>query len=182
MGSQTASTEIPRFRVRAVGAFHQQPGCPEYSVSALSPERLHHLCRDECYHPSDQRKRIARIEVIRIRPQIARDEPVADLIQDPWRVLPCDAGAAGCSAEFEDPEYPSAGRDSIYYVRAIQEPSPTVNGAQLRCEYDDTGQCISVSPCYIDDRTEYQDDCLSETAERAWSSPIFLEFSGNSGS
>jgi hypothetical protein len=177
MGSQAASTEIPRFRVRAVGAFHQKPGCPEYSISALSPERLHHLCRDECYHPSDERKRIARIEVIRIRPQIARGEAVIDLIEDPWRVLPCRPDAAGCSAKFEDPEYPAAGRDTLYYVRAIQEPSPTVNGAQLRCETDETGQCISTSPCYIDSRTDDQDDCLADAKERAWSSPIFLQFS-----
>jgi len=176
MGSHAAATEIPRFRVRAVGAFHQKPGCPEYSISALSPERLHHLCRDECYHPSDQRKRIARIEVIRIRPQIARHEPVIDLIEDPWRVLHCEADTSGCLVEFEDPEYPAAGRDTLYYVRAIQEPSPTVNGAQLRCEYDDTDKCISVSPCYVDSRTDYQDDCLAEAEERAWSSPIFLQF------
>jgi hypothetical protein len=176
MGSQVVSKEVPRFRVRAAGAFEQKPGCPEYSVAALSPERLHHLCRDECYNPSDRRRQIARIEVIRIRPQSAPDETLADLIEDPWRVLPCDVDASGCSVEFEDSEYPTAGRDTVYYVRAIQEPSPTVNGAQLRCEYDETGQCVSVSPCYVDDRTEYQDDCLADAEERAWSSPIFLQF------
>jgi hypothetical protein len=181
MGSQAVLTEVPRFRVRAVGAFRQKSGCPEYSISALSPARLHHLCRDECYNPSDERKPIARIEVIRIRPQTRRDEPVADLIEDPWRVLHCDADASGCSVEFEDPEYPAVGRDTVYYVRAIQEPSLTVNGAQLRCEYDEMGRCISVSPCYIDSRTDYQDDCLANTEERAWSSPIFLQFAERSG-
>jgi len=181
MGSQAALTEAPRFRVRAVGAFRQKPGCPEHSISALSPARLHHLCRGECYNPSDERKAITRIEVVRIRPQLERDEAVADLVEDPWRVLHCDADASGCSVEFEDSEYPAAGRDSVYYVRAIQEPSLTVNGAQLRCEYDETGDCIAVSPCYGDPRTDYQDDCLAETEERAWSSPIFVRFAQQSG-
>jgi hypothetical protein len=53
MGSRFSSAENPRFRVRAVGAFQQEPGCPEHSVSALSTERLHDLCRNECYNPSD---------------------------------------------------------------------------------------------------------------------------------
>ena len=182
MGSEVALVEAPRFRVRAAGAFHQKPGCPEYSTSALSPARLDHLCRGECYNPSDERKSITRIEVVRIRPQVSPGEPVGDLIEDPWRVLHCDPDAFGCSVEFEDPEYPAAGRDTIYYVRAIQEPSPTVNGAQLRCEYDEAGRCVSVSPCYGDPRTDYQDDCLAESEERAWSSPIFLHFPGQSGS
>ena len=140
MGSQVALTQAPRFRVHAVGAFRQKPGCPEHSISALSPARLHHLCRGECYNPSDERKAIARIEVVRIRPQMGRDEAVADLIEDPWRVLHCDPDASSCSVEFGDSEYPDAGRDTVYYVRAIQEPSLAVNGAQLRCEYDDTGR------------------------------------------
>jgi hypothetical protein len=182
MGSQAVLDEVPRFRVRAAGAFHQKPGCPEHSVTALSPERLHHLCRGECYNPSDERKRITRIEVVRIRPQAVRDEPLADLIEDPWRVFPCEAAGSGCSVEFEDPEYPIAGRDTLYYVRAIQEASPTVNGAQLRCEADETGPCSAVSPCFGDPRTDYEDDCLAEAEERAWSSPIFLEFGTPRGS
>jgi hypothetical protein len=181
MGSQAALSDVPRFRVRAVGAFRQKPGCPEHSVSALSPDRLHHLCRGECYNPSDERKAITRIEVVRIRPQMRRDEPIADLIEDPWQVLHCAADAPACSVEFEDSEYPTVGRDTVYYVRAIQEPSLAINGAQLRCEYDETGRCISVSPCYGDPRTDYQDDCLARTEERAWSSPIFVRFARRSG-
>ena len=73
------------------------------------------------------------------------------------------------------------GRDTVYYVRAIQEPSLAINGAQLRCEYDEKGHCISVSPCYGDSRTDYQDDCLAETEERAWSSPIFVRFAQQGG-
>jgi hypothetical protein len=181
MGSLTASSENPRFRVRALGAFEQRPGCPAHSSSALSAERLHHLCRDECYNPGDERKRIRRIEVIRIRPQATPQEPVADLIEDPWRVLPCPPDAAGCSVEFGDPDFAAAGRDALYYVRAIQEPSPTINADQLRCQRDATGACLSVRPCFGGPETDYQDDCLAAREERAWSSPIYLEFAANDG-
>jgi hypothetical protein len=176
MGSQVVAVETPRFRVRAVGAFHQRPGCPEYSTSALSPERLHHLCRGECYNPSDERKLITRIEVVRIRPQSRPGEPVADLIEDPWRTLACDPDPAGCDLQFTDPDFASAGRDTIYYVRAIQEPTPTINAGQGRCEVDERGRCVAVNPCFGNTKTDYEDDCLVEAEERAWSSPIFLTF------
>jgi hypothetical protein len=101
---------------------------------------------------------------------------VADLIEDPWQVLLCAPDAAGCSVEFSDPDFAVARRDTLYYVRAIQEPTTAINGAQLRCEFDEAGQCRSVLPCYADAKTEYEDDCLAEGEERAWSSPIYLEF------
>ncbi len=176
MGSETVMAGTPRFAVRTVGAFKQTPGCPDYSVNTLTPERLHKLCKGECYHPSDERKLITRIEVIRIRPQAKPDEPVAGLIEDPWQVFPCEPNQAGCAIEFEDPDFAQAGRDTVYYVRAIEEPSPTVNGGLLRCDYDKAGNCIKVNPCYGDYRTDASDDCLAPTEERAWSSPIFVDY------
>jgi hypothetical protein len=174
MGSETTLAGPPRFRVRAVGSFEQKPGCPDWSVTALGPERLRALCRGECYHPSDERFAITRVEVVRIRPQARPGEPVAALIEDPWRRLPCPGSAAGCEVEFDDPEFVGAGRETVYYVRAVQEPTPAVNAGGLRCEYDARGECVRVHPCFGDHRTPYDDDCLTRNEERAWSSPIYV--------
>jgi len=175
MGGDVEMFQTPRFRVRAVGAFKQKPGCPAHSTQALDAVRLNHLCRGECYNPSDERKLITRIEVVRIRPQAHEGEPLDGLIEDPWKVFPCDPDVAGCTVEFEDPQFAAAGRNSLYYVRAIQEPTPTINADSLRCERDPQGHCLEVAPCYGDFRVDYQDDCLAESEERAWSSPIFID-------
>ncbi|MBW2399415.1 MAG: DUF3604 domain-containing protein [Deltaproteobacteria bacterium] len=175
MGSQTTASATPHFRVRAAGAFHQNPGCPEHSVASLSADRLNHLCRGECYNPSDTRKRITRIEVVRIRPQATPREPVADLVEDPWLVLPCSGESDGCTVEFSDPEFGPSARDALYYVRAIQEPTPTINADALRCEDDPAGVCRAVDPCYGGPKTDYDEDCTSDAEERAWSSPIYID-------
>jgi hypothetical protein len=176
MGSEVAMSAAPRFRVRAVGAFEQLPGCPAYSVAALSPERLEALCRGECYNPSDERKLVTRIEVVRIRPQAAPGEPVGRLIEDPWLRVDCPRDPAGCIVEFEDLDFPEVARDAVYYVRAIQEPSLAVNGANLRCRYDENGRCVELDPCHGDYRTDPDDDCLARVEPRAWSSPIFVDY------
>jgi len=171
MGGEASMSASPIFQVRAVGSFEQEPGCPDSSLNALDPARIDRLCRGECYNPSDQRRAISRIEVVRIRPQIRHGEPVADLIEDPWRVLDCDPDPTGCAATFTDPDFQTSGRDALYYVRAIETPSPAVNADNLRCERDETGRCISVHAC-LD--VPNSDDCLADTEQRAWSSPIFL--------
>ena len=175
MGSEITTSDTPRFRARAVGSLEQQPGCPEYSVAALRPERLEHLCRGECYNPGDSRRLINRIEVVRIRPQATPGEPVRELIEDPWRIYSCEPDPAGCMIEFSDPDFTETKRDAVYYVRAIEEPSPAVNAASLRCEYDEVGRCIEIEPCV---HVPYQEDCLEENEERAWSSPIYVDFAG----
>jgi hypothetical protein len=174
MGSEIRMSGNPIFQVRAVGSLVQKPGCPDYAASALSPERLQHVCKGECYNPSDRRRLITRIEVVRIRPQNHRDEPVAELIESPWRSFPCEPDPAGCSITFEDPDYAAGRRDTLYYVRAIEEPAPGVNVANLRCDYDESGRCLKVNLCGGPDALG--DDCLAEHEPRAWSSPIFVDF------
>ena len=176
MGSELTISETPRFRVRALGSFKQNPGCPDYATDGLTPERLEYLCYGECYNPGDERHQISRIEVVKITPQNSPDENLDELIQDSWKTLDCDDTGDGCVVEFEDAGFESAARDSLYYVRAIQEPTPTINGDNLRCEYDENGQCIKVNPCYINGNTDYSDDCLAPAEHRAWSSPIFVDF------
>jgi hypothetical protein len=175
MGSEAAMTQAPLFTVRAVGSLEQRPGCPEIAEDALGPERLARLCRGECYNPSDRRRPITRIEVVRIRPQQTSGEPLERLIEDPWKVLPCAGDASGCVVHFEDPDFPAAGRDALYYVRAVEAPSQAVGADPLRCEAGDGDACASVDPCW---NAPEGDDCLSRTEERAWSSPIFVDWAG----
>lgn len=119
---------------------------------------------------------IERIEVVRIRPQIKAGEPVGELIEDPWRVFECEPNQAGCEVEFSDDEFLQAGRESVYYVRAIQEETEMINASNVRCKYDEMGNCIAVNPCYGDYRTPESDDCLATEQQRAWSSPIFVAY------
>jgi hypothetical protein len=176
MGGEARMNDAPQFEVRAIGSFEQLPGCPDYAVNNLGPERLDALCRGECYNPSDTRKTINRIEVVRILPQTVPGENVRNLIEDPWKVLPCPPDRDGCTVTFSDEEYSTLGRDAVYYVRAIEEPSLTVNADNLRCEYDDAGNCIKVNICYGGRQTPDDDDCLALSEERAWSSPIFVDW------
>jgi hypothetical protein len=173
MGSQVAMAESPIFQVRAVGSYEQQAGCPEFEGDALGAERLERLCRGECYHPSDQRRRITRIEIVRIRPQRAPDEDVAALIEDPWRSLACQPDPAGCVVTVSDESFAAQRRDALYYARAIEEPSLAVGADPLGCERDAAGRCVRMHPCY--GRPD-SDECLAQTEERAWSSPIFVDF------
>lgn len=178
MGSEVSMRSNPRFRVRAVGAFRQKPGCPEQSVAALGEERLQRLCYGECYNPGDQRKLITRIEVVRIRPQLHPQEDMAGLIEDSWISHDCAPDQDGCVFEFEDPEFLSHARETLYYVRAIEETSDAVNAALMRCEYNEQGQCTRANICSASSQfTPTEEDCLAATEERAWSSPIFIDFS-----
>ncbi len=174
MGSSSVLHENPTFKVKAVGAEKQLPGCPDYARQNLGEDRLDRLCRNECFNPSPERKPLDRIEVVKITPQISETEPLSELIQDPWLTHGC-GGETVCEIDFTDPDFQKDGRESVYYVRAIQEPSNAVNGDNLRCERNELGECISLKPCHgHEDLTEYQDDCLAPIMERAWSSPIFL--------
>ena len=173
MGSRLTFGSTPKFRVKAAGSFEQKPGCAQSVVSSLGAERIENVCAGECYHPSDRRRSITRVEVVRIARQMEESESIEGLIDDPWLTLPCSEGAELCEVEFEDPSFESSSRELLYYVRAIQEPTPAVNAGGLRC--DDDGHC---DPCYGGYRTDWDDDCLSMNEERAWSSPIYLTPAG----
>lgn len=176
MGGEATMQQAPRFRVRAAGSFKQRPGCPEWIKQALAAKRLQKLASGECYHPSDERYDIDRIEVVRIRPQNRAGEPVDSLIEDNWKVFTCERKRVGCSVEFSDPDF---SRDTVYYVRAIEEDTPTVNGKNLRTTFDENGNALDVRPCYGDYRTEETDECLSLVGQRAWSSPIYVDYASN---
>ena len=121
------------------------------------------------------RERVERIEVVRILAQDRPDDPVASLVADPWRSFECSGDPEGCRVQFEDPDYTGAGREVIYYVRALQAPSLAVGGDPLRCELDASGECVAARPCYASGpEFDPEDDCLAPVRERAWSSPIFL--------
>ena len=162
MGSEIKMSQNPSFEVKAAGSFKQNPGCSDESIDALSSERLKYLCAGECYNPSNERHTIKQIEVIKITPQSYSGEAISPLIQDPWKVIPCN-GTGECEVEFEDQEF---SRDSVYYVRAIQEETPAINGAPLLKD--------NFKLCKGSFKTNLNDDCLSITNERAWSSPIYV--------
>jgi hypothetical protein len=174
MGGEATMRDAPIFQVRAVGSFEQKPGCPDYATTALSPERLQYLCKGECYFPSDKRRIITRIEIVRIRPQAVPHEPVQALVEDPWRRFDCQPDPAGCVATFSDPDFATQGRDALYYARVFEEPKPVINGQNLRCERDAEGNCTKVHLCPGPDGDK--DDCLAPDEPRAWSSPIYVDF------
>jgi len=176
MGSEVALAQAPIFQARAVGSFEQLPGCPDYAVRGLGPDEVERVCLGECWNPSDRRRRITRIEVVRIRPQQTPEESIASRIDDPWKVFACEPDPAGCAVTFADPEFPEAGRDALYYVRAYEEARPGVNAGGVRCSRDAAGRCTDVDLC--PGPAGIEDQCLAPHEPRAWSSPIFVDWGG----
>jgi len=175
MGETLRARTSPTFRVKAVGDWVQEPGCPEEVHEAMGDAFVEDICLGECYNPGTERFPIDRIEVVRIRPQVTGDEPLGDLIDDPWRVLPCDGSTEGCEVTFTDPDFAASGRSALYYVRAIHPEEPVLNGGQLRCRGIEGTRCTEIRPCEPGYRGE-GDDCLAPAQHRAWSSPIFVDW------
>ncbi|HVN42937.1 MAG TPA: DUF3604 domain-containing protein, partial [Steroidobacteraceae bacterium] len=173
MGGEMTTAASPTFTVHAVGSFKQKPGCPDFAKAGLDERRLTKLCSGECDNPSDQRNLITRIEVVRIRPQARAGEPVDGLIEDKFLVHECPPSPNGCSLTFSDPAYAAGGRDAIYYVRAIEEPQPTINAQPIQCVRDAQGHCIQAKLCFGDYRGG-KSECTAPAEPRAWSSPIYL--------
>ncbi len=125
---------------------------------ALGAERLQALCSGECYNPGGARRAIERLEIVRIRTQRNAADALAPLIEDPWRVAACDDGGEVCEMVIEDDAFVEDAVDTVYYARAVEAPSDAVNGAHAPCP------------------PEREPDCLAPVEERAWSSPIFVDF------
>jgi hypothetical protein len=182
MGSEVTMSKAPHFKVTAIGSFKQKPGCPKYVEQALQKKRLEHLAGGECYNPSDERYLIDRIEVVRIRPQNYANEAIEGLVEDIWQAFDCAPSPSGCTVEFSDMEFIEADRDAVYYVRAIEELSPMINGGNLRAKRNSDGNVVQINPCYGDNRTDRNDNCHTLKGQRAWSSPIFVNTSHLEGS
>lgn len=175
MGSRVSIAKEPIFQVKAAGSFKQLPGCPEVVFKRLPKERAEKLSRGECYNPSDQRYGLERIEIVKITPQNYADEPVKQLIQNKWKVFNCK-GQITCEFSFSDKDFIKGERDALYYARVYEEPIPTINGGNLRTKFDSENKAISVDVCHGDFRTKQSDDCTEMVSQRAWSSPIFVDY------
>ena len=176
MGSEISTSINPKFEVKAIGSFKQLPGCPDYVQGLMPLEEIERLCLNECYNPSDERNLIDRIEIVKINPTI-NIENLTEAISDPWQVFQCNDYGEGCSITFEDQDFAKNKIDTVYYVRAIQVETDAVGGDPLRCELNENGECIKIKPCYASGpEFDPSDDCLAPIGERAWSSPIFLNY------
>jgi hypothetical protein len=174
MGQEVKISTNPVFEVKAAGSFKQKPGCPDYVHTSLNQNEISRLCLNECYNPSTERNVIDRIEVVKIIPS-ENPENLSDRIQDPWKVFKCENSQEGCEFKFIDDAYIKNTSDTVYYVRAIQEPTLAVGGDPLRCSLDEEGSCVKIKPCYASGKDfDSKDNCLAPIGERAWSSPLFL--------
>lgn len=174
MGASTERNTKPHFKVKAVGDFKQNPGCPDYSVNQLTANKIENLCKGECYNPSNERNIIEKIDVIRIQPQNYKAEPMSALIKDDWLSFDCPPDQNGCEIEFSDDQFENDGRDTVYYVRVTEAKINMINGKQQDIKRDENGELMSMNSC--DRNKAKQDDCLAMEHPRAWSSPIFVDY------
>ena len=173
MGSEVTAQTAPVFRVRAIGAPKQKPGCPKYVHRTKSQAFIDKVCFGECYFPTDQRYRIVKIDLVKVQPRRTPDEPLEKLIHDPLDTYVCESGLEECVATFRDPDFITEGRAAAYYVRVYQEPTPQFNAGNLRCMAGASGPCETIRPCE-EGFDNGEDTCMTAAPEMAWSSPIFV--------
>ena len=155
--------ETPRFRVRAVGAFKQKPGCPELRrVKALAPERLERLCRGECYNPSDERQLHHAHRGGAHPPAGAPGEPVGAADRGSVAALRLPARPGRLRRRVRRPRL----RRRRARRRLLRARHPGADAGRQRRRpalraTTTTGNCVEVHPCYGDYRTPYDDDCLA---------------------
>ena len=108
---------------------------------------------------------------MKVRQQLDPAEAIAPLVIDPFQVIECEAEAEVCEVEFDDETYTGEDRTVAYYVRAIQEETPSVNAQNLGCTMQE-GKCVELEPCRAS--RDEENTCMGVAEERAWSSPIYL--------
>ncbi|MEI6894143.1 MAG: DUF3604 domain-containing protein [Colwellia sp.] len=175
MGSRVYMNISPTFEVKAVGSFKQLPGCPAVVFEKLPKARAEKLSLGECYYPSDERYPLDRIEIVRITPQNYADEAIDKLIENQWKVFDCKQQTT-CEISFTDTDFTQDKRDVLYYAKVFEQPIPTINGANLRTQFDENNKAISINVCHGDYRTDEDDNCSAMVSQRAWSSPIFVDY------
>ncbi len=176
MGSTVDMNDTPKFKVTAIGSFKQLNGCPDSIYTLMDKTKADKLANGECYYPSDKRYNIERIEIVRIRPQNFSGENINKLVDDKWKVFTCPTNSTTCILEFEDAEFNMQKRDTVYYARIFEEPIATINSQNLRTKFNKEDNPISVNPCHGDVRLALTDNCKAPAPQRAWSSPIFVNF------
>lgn len=173
MGQRLSSNTTPQFHFEAWGGPEELPGCSRADRQRWGDTVIDNICLNTCFNPGDRRIGIDRIEVIKITPQISADEKISGLIQDPYLVIKnhnMDASgqpSAKFKGSFVDPAFAIHKRDAIYYIRALQTPTPSVNGKPMRNNQGKLETC----PLYYKG-----DDCKTMAQERAWSSPIYVDW------
>jgi hypothetical protein len=142
MGDITSSTVNPTFYLKLQGALVEDGTCrydeePEIR-QAMSRAEFADVCFNQCYHPSDRRTPIARIEVVKVRqPLSAAEARMADLkwspanpqglIMDPYATIELHQPQGDWTWTDKDFAQEKHGRSVAYYFRVIQEPTPGYN-------------------------------------------------------
>ena len=76
--------------------------------------------------------------------------PVGNTVDIANATFTNDIGDTQLSAVWTDPDFKPE-HHALYYVRAIQAPTPTINADALRCEDDPAGVCRALISYYITD-------------------------------